>query len=120
MDRLYPLFSGLVQIAILGLIVWAIVRAVGRRRDETEGADQAASVQRLFVYGLMFATLVLAAIGIVLVLQELTGTASGGADEENSALAFGLALVIVAGPAYGLLLRHARRRLAVQPVVRLP
>lgn len=112
MDRLYPLFSGLVQIAILGLIVWAIVRAVGRRRDETEGADQAASVQRLFVYGLMFATLVLAAIGIVLVLQELTGTASGGADEENSALAFGLALVIVAGPAYGLLLRHARRRLA--------
>jgi hypothetical protein len=97
------------QLLFYGVIVWVIVRVV-RGRREGEPGDQAVSVRRLFVYGLMFATVVLTAVGAVLVAQELIGP-SEGADGDRSALAFGLALVIVAGPAYGLLLRHARRRL---------
>jgi hypothetical protein len=97
------------QLLFLGVIVWVIVRLVrGRRGDEQ--ADQVVSMRRLFVYGLMFATLMLTAIGAVMVLQELIGSSEGG-DEERSALAFGLALVIVAGPAYAVLLRYDRRRL---------
>ena len=97
------------QLLFFGVIVWVIVRVVRGRRDVEHG-DQAVSVQRLFVYGLMLVTLVLAAVGAVVAVQELIGT-SGGAEDDRSALAFGLALVIVAGPAYGLLLRLARRRL---------
>jgi hypothetical protein len=99
------------NLVFLGLIVWAIVRAVGRRREERADVDQAASVRRLFVYGLLFVTLTLSAAGAALVLQELAGTAWDEADDDRSALALGLSLVIVAGPAYGLLLRHGRRRL---------
>jgi hypothetical protein len=97
------------QLLFYGLIVWVIVRLVRGRRDSEQG-DQVVSVRRLFVYGLMFATLMLTAIGAVIVLQELIGPSEGG-DEGRSALAFGLALVIVTGPAYGLLLRYGRRRL---------
>jgi hypothetical protein len=96
------------QLLFYGVIVWVIVRVVRGRRDGEPG-DQAVSVRRLFVYGLMFATVVLTAVGAVLVAQELIGPSEG--PDDRSALAFGLALVIVAGPAYGLLLRHARRRL---------
>jgi hypothetical protein len=97
------------QLLFYGLIVWVIVRVVRGRRDVEHG-DQVVSVRRLFVYGLMFATLVLTASGAVVVVQEVLGP-SGDTDDDRGALAFGLALVIVAGPAYGLLLRLARRRL---------
>lgn len=97
------------QLLILGVIVWVIVRLVRGRRDAEQG-DQVVSVRRLFVFGLLFATLMLTAVGAVMVLQELIGPSEGG-DEGRSALAFGLALVIVAGPAYGLLLRYGCRRL---------
>lgn len=97
-----------VQLLFYGVIVWAIVRVV-RGRREGEHGDQAGSVRRLFVYGLMFTTLMLAAVGAVFVAQELLGPSEGAAD--RSALALGLSLVIVAGPSYTLLLRHARRRL---------
>jgi hypothetical protein len=91
------------QLLFYGLIVWVIVRLVRGRRDAEQG-DQVVSVRRLFVYGLMFATLMLTEVGAVMVLQELIGPSEGG-DEGRSALAFGLALVIVTGPAYGLLFR---------------
>jgi hypothetical protein len=97
------------QLLFYGVIVWLIVRVVRGRRDVERG-DQAVSVRRLFVYGLMFATLALTAIGAVVAAQELLGP-SGDTDGDRSALAFGLALVIVAGPTYGVLLRHTRRQL---------
>ncbi|MDH4143866.1 MAG: DUF5671 domain-containing protein [Acidimicrobiia bacterium] len=110
-EWLVPALTSLLQLAFLGLIVWLIVQAVGRRRGEAEAADQATSVRRLFEYGLMFTTLVLTAVGAVMILQELAGSAGDDPDDNRTALAFGLALVIVAGPAYGLLLRHGCRRL---------
>jgi len=101
------------QLLFYGVIVWVIVRLVRGRRDGEQG-DQTVSVRRLFVYGLMLATLVLTTVGAVLVAQELIASPDR-ADDDRSALAFGLASVIVAGPAYGLLLRHARRRLGTLP-----
>lgn len=101
------------QLLFYGVIVWVIVRLVRGRRDDAPG-DQAVSIRRLFVYGLMFATLVLTAVGTVLATQELLGSSERIRDD-RSALAFGLALVLVAGPAYGLLLRHVRRQLGATP-----
>jgi hypothetical protein len=108
---LASVLSSLFPLAFFGLIIWAIVQTVGRRRGEAEGVDQATSVRRLFEYGLMFTTLILTAIGMVMVLQELAGPVWDEADEDRTELALGLALVVVAGPAYGFLLRHGRRRL---------
>ncbi len=96
------------QLLFYGVIVWIIVRVVRGRREGAPG-DQAVSAWRLFLYGLLFATLMLAASGVVSSLQELLGSSDRRDDDR---LAFGLALAIVAGPAYGLLLRHARHRLA--------
>jgi hypothetical protein len=112
MDRLLPLFGGVIQLGVLGLIVWAVVQAVGRSgtNNEDEREDGAVSIRRLFVYGLLFATLVLAATGAVLALEEVL--TSDRAGDDRSRLALGLALLIVAAPTYGLLLRHARHRLA--------
>jgi hypothetical protein len=108
-------FGSLMQLAILGLIVWLLVRAFGHRREPGDGGeggvDQAVSVRRLFVYGLMLATLVLTAVGAAQVLEELTGAGSDRIEDDNAPLALGLSFLIVAGPAYGLLLHHGLRRL---------
>lgn len=97
------------NVLFYGVIVWVIVRLVRGRRAGERG-DHATSVRRLFVYGLMFATLMLAAAGTTTVLQEVLAP-TDDEDARSSALALGLALVIVAGPAYALLLRFAGRRL---------
>ena len=106
------LFGSLLQVAFLGLIVWAIARALGRRRSDGEQLDQAASVRRLFVYGLLFVSVMLSAVGASLALQELDEVVFGDAGDDRSALAFGLAVVVVASPAAVLLWRHVRRQLA--------
>lgn len=111
MEWLGWILNTLVNIAILALIVWAIVRAMGGRRAPGQPVDHATSVRRLFLYGLLLVTLLLTATGAVLVFQELLGTAPGATEGERAPLALGLAFVIVAAPAYGFLLRHARRRL---------
>lgn len=107
---LAEVFGMVLPLAILGLIVWAIVRVVGQRNDTGADVDHAASVRRLFVYGLLFATLMMSAGGVVLVVQELVGTSPDRGDD-RSALALGLAFLIVAGPTYVALLRHVRQRL---------
>ncbi len=105
------------QFLFYGLIVWVIVRAVrGRRGPDTE--DSAVSVKRLFVYGLLFATLMLAVSGAVLTLEEMLETDTDPRGERSEAIALGLSFVIVGAPAYGLLLTHVRRRLAEQAVER--
>lgn len=100
------------NLVFLGVVVWVIARVVGRRRGERADGDRPASMRRLFVYGLLFVTLMLSASGAALVLWELAGVAWDGADRDPTALALGLSLVVVAGPAYGLLMRHVRGRLA--------
>ena len=112
MEWLAPVLGGLSQLAFVGLIVWVIVRLTGRRGERTKSADQAGSVRRLFVYGLMFVTLVLTAVGGTIALQHLIEAGSTTGDDASTPLALGLAFVIVAAPTYGLLLRYARGKLS--------
>lgn len=104
-----PILGIAVQLAFLALIAWAIVRLVSRRRGGQDlQVDRATSVRRLFLYGLLLVTLLLGAIGATMV--GLTLLTSAWSDAERSSLALGLAFALVAGPAYALLLRFARRR----------
>ncbi len=103
--------SGLFPLAVLGVIVWAVIRGLQGRKSGPGGPqDQAAALGHLFLYGLLLLTLALTASGAVQVAQEFGGR-SGARGEGNGNLATGLALVIVAGPAYVLLLRHVLGRL---------
>ncbi len=111
MEVLAGILGMLMQLAIFGVIAWAIVRFLGYRREAGEGADvdRATSVRRLFVYGLMLATLILGAIGTTMIGRTLL--TSSWSDEERTELALGLAFTLVAGPAYAFLVRFARGRL---------
>jgi hypothetical protein len=111
MDVLAEILGIVVQLSFFGVIVWAIVRLLGHRRDAGEEVevDRATSVRRLFVYGLMLVTLILGAVGTTMIGRTLL--TSGWSDEERTALALGLAFMLVAGPAYAFLLRFARSRL---------
>ena len=111
MDVLAPILGTVMQLALFGVIVWAVVRLLGQRREDGEGAevDRATSVRRVFVYGLMLVTLILTAVGATMIGQTLLTT--GWSDGERTALALGLAFTLVAGPVYTLLLRFACGRL---------
>ena len=111
MDVLAGILGLLIQLAFFGAIAWAIIRLLGHRRDGGEEVDvgRAASVRRLFVYGLMLVTLTLGAVGATMI--GCTLLTSGRSDGERTALALGLAFTLVAGPAYTLLLRFARGHL---------
>ena len=111
MEVLGPILGIVMQLAFFGLIAWVIVRLLGHRRETGEEVevDRATSVRRLFVYGLMLVTLILGAVGATMI--GVTVLTSGRSDEERTALAMGLAFMLVAGPAYAFLLRFARCRL---------
>lgn len=110
MDVLGAIVGLLIQLAFFGLIAWAIVRLLGLRgHDDEADADRSTSVRRLFLYGIMFVTLILSAIGATMIGRTIL--TSGWSGDERSALALGLSLALVAGPAYGFLLRFARGRL---------
>ena len=111
MEWFAPIAGILSQIAFFGLIIWIVVRVLGSGEPRGSPGHQVVSVRRLFVYGLLFATLILAAVGTTFVVQELTGSTSDDRDEGRSTLALGLAFVIVAGPAFVLLLRQVLGRL---------
>ncbi|MDG2114065.1 MAG: DUF5671 domain-containing protein, partial [Actinomycetota bacterium] len=111
MRWLTEVIGGVLPLVVLGTIIWVIVRTARRHRGtDPEEVDQAATIRRLFVYGLLFTTLMMSASGAVLVLQELLDSNSDRV-RDRSALAFGLALVIVAAPTYSALLHHVRGRL---------
>jgi fluoride ion exporter CrcB/FEX len=106
-----PFIGVLFPLAVLGVIVWTISRAMAGRRSEPYGShDQAAVLRRLFVYGLLLLTLVLAGLGASFAATAIVGR-SGDRGGANGLLATGLAFVIVAGPAYALLLRHVLGRM---------
>ena len=111
MEVLAGILGIAVQLAFFGVIAWAIVRVLGHRREQGEEVevDRATSVRRLIVYGLMLVTLILGAVGAMMV--GLTLLTSGWSDEERRTLALGLSFVLVAGPVYAVLLRFARGRL---------
>ena len=111
MGVLAEILGLVMQLAFFGVIAWVIVRFLGHRRNAGEEAevDRATSVRRFFVYGLMLVTLILGAVGATMV--GLTLLTSSWSNDERTALALGLAFMLVAGPAYAFLLRFTRGRL---------
>lgn len=114
MEVLAPILGSVVQLGLVGLIVWGVVRMVGRRRDVGGvEVDRAASVRRVITYALMYLTLVLGAAGATMVGSAVLD--SDWSDRDRSAFALGLAFLLVAGPAYLIILRFAGSRLRADP-----
>ena len=92
------LFSFLPLLAIGGIIA-AIVAPTRRSGDGDEAEPRIGSVRRLFLYGLAFIALMLAATGLSLLLGGLFDAAGGESviAETKIALALGLSLTLVGG-----------------------
>lgn len=104
------LLTLLVPVALLAAIVVAVVRAVRRRDPELPAEEPATIVRRLFVYGLLFAALIITVVGVQLLLTEAFGDRqrfTGGADDAALALTF----LIVGAPTFFLLLRSVLGRM---------
>lgn len=111
------LISGLlIQLAIIGGIVYAIVSAVrGRSSREPVAATSAVSIRRLFQYALLLAALVVAASGISGLLSRAI---SDAAARRGSELAGPLALTVTGVPVFWLLGRWIWQQLQTDPVER--
>lgn len=100
--------SMLIQLAIVGGIVYAIVQAVQRgRRHQITGGDTMAT-RRLFQYAMLFAALVVAAIGLAGLVERLLATTAVRSDTRLATI---LALTFVGLPVFAGLGRWAWRRL---------
>ncbi len=106
-----PIIVGMLPLAALALVAWALIRGFGRGRPDTT-VDVAASVRRFFLYGLLYVTLLVAAQGLVELASELLADAD---DRSTSGLARSLAFLVVGGPACAGLVRYVDQRLRRQP-----
>ncbi len=97
---------GLTTFLLALLAGWVILRVTGK--SGTEVRDPATVVRRLFLYGLLYATVVLAAQGVIELARELTD----GDGRSNTALARAISFLILGIPITGLLGRYIDRRLA--------
>jgi hypothetical protein len=110
------LIGTLVQLGIVAGIVYLIVRASKRRSGDGDHEPEAAGtvVRRLFHYGLLFASLMLAATGITgLLFAALESDITIARDAAD--LAVPLALTIVGVPLFAGLAIWSRRRLETDP-----
>lgn len=106
----------LVQLAIIGAIVYAIVNAVRGRSDRSPGAPSGAiSIRRLFQYALLLAALVVAAFGVGGLLSRAI---SDAAARRGTELAGPLALTVTGVPVFWLLGRWIWQQLHIDPVER--
>ncbi|RPI23978.1 MAG: hypothetical protein EHM57_03270 [Actinobacteria bacterium] len=107
--------GGLIPLVILAGIVYLIVRAVqGRERREASPESTGRAVRRLFHYALLFASLLIAAFGIIglfAAILESDETIAGDASD----LAVPLALTIVGVPLFAGLALWSRRCLVADP-----
>ncbi len=110
------LFSFLPLLAIGGIIA-AIVAATRRSGDGDEAEPRIGSVRRLFLYGLAFIALMLAATGLSLLLGGLFDAAGGESviAESKTALALGLSLTLVGGGAISMPLRSGASAIPAKP-----
>lgn len=110
MSLLFGLFT---QLAIMGAIVYVIVRAV-RGRSERHSATPGGplSIRRLFQYALLLAALLVAASGISGLLSRVI---SDAAARRGSELAGPLALAVTGVPVFWLLGRWIWRQLQTDP-----
>lgn len=91
------------------VLLIALVVAVSRRDEEQTSTEAAGLVRRLFLYGLTFAALVVAAQGLTWLLEAVLARPTL-AREGAGDVAGGLAFTVVGLPLYYLLWRAAVRR----------
>ncbi len=97
---------GLSTLVIALLAVWLIIRVT--RHPGADARDPAAMVRRLFLYGLLYATVILTAQGVIELTRELIESDR----RSNTALARAMSFLIVGLPVTALLGRYIDRRLA--------
>ncbi|MGI9647918.1 MAG: DUF5671 domain-containing protein [Acidimicrobiia bacterium] len=103
----FGLISSLIPLAVLGAIVYAIVKSVSGRRDQG-GADSApGSVRRLFLFGSLYVAVHFAAWGLSGLLSELAIS--------DGQIAEPLAMSLVSVPVVVLLGRWAWHTMADRP-----
>jgi hypothetical protein len=107
--------GGLVPLAALGGIIYLIVRAVRGRSSPAVGPSDGSSARRLFVYAMLFAALVVAALGLSGLLGRVMSTAAVRSDAE---FATTLALTLVGVPVFAGIGRWVWRRLEADPAER--
>gem|GEM_PF-1870819 len=109
MERMTPLdyFSGFIPLAVLGLLTFGVVRLL-RRGNGSQQIDPAVLVRRVVTFGLLYLTMVLTAVGVVMVFDAVTGPASR---QTTRHLAEALSLVVISAPLFTGLLVATHRRL---------
>ncbi len=100
----FELIGSLIPLAVLGAIVYAIVRAVSGHRERSVAEGAPGSVRRLFLFGSLYGALHLASWGVAGLLAKL-GDRSGDIAEP-------LAMSLVSVPVAFLLGRWAWRTMA--------
>ena len=74
-DEVLPMVTELVPLLVLVLVGWLVARAItGRDRagDDAPPIDAAVVVRRLFLLGLLYVTMVVAAQGLVELFSEVS------------------------------------------------
>ncbi len=111
---MFFIFGLLIQLAVIGGIVFAIVSAVrGRGRADQRTPGGAISIRRLFQYALLLAALLVAAFGVGGLLSRVI---SDAAARRGTELAGPLALTVVGVPVFWFLGRWIWQQLETDPV----
>ncbi len=104
----------LIQIAVIGLIAVAVVRAVRRHREEAVAGGEL-SIRRFFAYLMLFGSLVVTSLG----LSGLLGAALSNAAARTTAdIAVPLALTITGLPVFAALAVWTSRSLRIEAAER--
>ena len=110
---MFGLLGSLLPLVVVGAIVYGLVSAARRRSSDSTGPTQNASpVRRLFVYGMTFAALVVAGIGLTGLIGRILTTAAARPDTD---LAESLALAVVGVPVFLGLARWLWRTHVTEP-----
>ena len=118
----FGILGSLIPIAVIGLIVYGIIvwrrRASGDSRDDDDVDPGIGTVRRLYFYVVAFVSLMMAASGIVMLLQFVLDSVFGGdvISDSNIRLAAGASLLIVGAPLWFFHWRYTQRAVVEQPV----
>lgn len=120
MEMSFIALSVLIQVAIVGGIIYAIYAWSRRGRDsEGEAADPGlGTLKRLYFYGISFAALMSVVAGVSLAVQSLLNVLFDGQafSLSSNQLAWGLSIFIVSLPIWILHWRFILRSVAAMPV----
>jgi hypothetical protein len=97
------MIAGLFLLIIIGGIGFAAVAIAGRTRSSSSGEAASGAARRLVVFALLFALVVLAAVGVSGLLGRVLDAGSELAGTDVTGLARSLAFTLIAGPLGGVL-----------------